>query len=140
MRTSTDCCGIHRLARAAHARAVVWLEDLRALQAERSYEIDNPSTTFEVLLSGHRVAATLVLAAVVGLSSTGALAPSMAVGSVSPLTDPAKIETLTADAYVWGVAPQFVWRFSNYNELVTAPRSRSAAILSALSSLASGGM
>jgi hypothetical protein len=47
----------------------------------------------------------------------------MAVGSVSPLTDPAKIETLAAGAYVWGVAPEFAYRFSNYNELVTAPRN-----------------
>ena len=42
---------------------------------------------------------------------------------MSPLTDPAKIEALAAGAYVWGVAPEFVYRFSNYNELVTAPRN-----------------
>ena len=30
---------------------------------------------------------------------------------------------LAAGAYVWGVAPEFVYRFSNYNELVTAPRN-----------------
>ena len=56
-----------------------------------------------------------------GLIATSAVAPSVALGSVSPLTDPAKIETLAKDAYIWGVAPEFIYRFSNYNELVTAP-------------------
>jgi hypothetical protein len=65
----------------------------------------------------------LASAAVAGVISTGVLAPSSAVGSVSPLTDPQQIEKLAAGAYVWGVAPEFVYRFSNYNELVTAPRN-----------------
>jgi hypothetical protein len=65
----------------------------------------------------------LALAAVVGVISMGLPAPSSAVGPVSPLTDPARIEALAAGAYVWGVAPEFVYRFSNYNELVTAPRN-----------------
>jgi hypothetical protein len=70
-------------------------------------------------LSRHRGVVTLVLA--IGLIATGAVAPSVAIGSVSPLTDPAKIEQRAADAYIWGVAPEFVYRFSKYNELVTAP-------------------
>ena len=41
--------------------------------------------------------------------------------SISPITDPAKIQKLAADAYIWGVAPEFIYRFANYNELVTAP-------------------
>jgi hypothetical protein len=73
------------------------------------------------MLSRHCVAATLVLAAAAGLISTGALATSEALGPISPLTDPAKIQKLAADAYIWGVAPEFVYRFANYNELVTAP-------------------
>ena len=73
------------------------------------------------MLSRYCVAATLVLAAAVDLISTGALATSVALGSISPLTDPAKIQKLAADAYIWGVAPEFVYRFANYNELVTAP-------------------
>jgi hypothetical protein len=77
----------------------------------------------KVLLSRGRVAVTLAMAAVVGLISMGALAPTVALGSVSPLTDPAKIQNLAAKAYIWGVAPEFVYRFSNYNELVTAPRN-----------------
>ena len=79
----------------------------------------NEGVTLKNLLTRHCVAATLVLA--IGLISTGALAPSVAIGSVSPLTDPAKIETLAKDAYIWGVAPEFVYRFGKYNELVTAP-------------------
>src|SRR6516165_5258144 len=73
------------------------------------------------MLSRYCVAATLVLAAAVDLISTGALATSVAIESISPLTDPAKIQKLAADAYIWGVAPEFIYRFANYNELVTAP-------------------
>jgi hypothetical protein len=71
--------------------------------------------------SRYCVAATLVLAAAVDLISTGALATSVALGPNSPLTDPAKIQKLAEDAYIWGVAPEFVYRFANYNELVSAP-------------------
>jgi hypothetical protein len=71
----------------------------------------------------HRFGPLLALAAVVGVISIGAPARSSAVGSVSPLTNPAKIRALAAAAYVWGVAPEFVYRFSNYNDLVTAPRN-----------------
>jgi hypothetical protein len=73
------------------------------------------------MLSRYCVAATLVLAAAVGLISRGALATSVALGPISPITDPAKIQKLAEDAYIWGVAPEFVYRFGNYNELVTAP-------------------
>jgi hypothetical protein len=73
------------------------------------------------MLSRYCVAATLVLAAAVGLISTGALASPVTPGPISPLTDPAKIQKLAADAYIWGVAPEFIYRFANYNELVTAP-------------------
>ena len=77
----------------------------------------------KVPLSRYRAWAMLALTAVAGLISTGALVPSLARGSVSPLTDPAKIQKLAAAAYIWGVAPEFVYRFSKYNELVTAPRN-----------------
>ena len=73
------------------------------------------------MLSRHRAIATLVLAAAAGLISTGALAASAALAPISPLTDPAKIQKLAEDAYIWGVAPEFIYRFANYNELVTAP-------------------
>jgi hypothetical protein len=52
-----------------------------------------------------------------------ALTPSTALGSVSPLTNPAKIQTLAEDAYTWGLAPEFVYRFENYNDLVSGPRN-----------------
>jgi hypothetical protein len=72
----------------------------------------------------HRIRAMPAVAVVVGAISTGgALAPSSAAGSVSPLTDPLKIQKLAATAYVWGVAPELVYRLGNYNELVTAPRN-----------------
>ena len=32
-----------------------------------------------------------------------------------------RIKALTAEAYVWGLAPEFIYRFSNFQELVTAP-------------------
>jgi hypothetical protein len=61
----------------------------------------------------------LALALVAGLVSTGVLAPS-ARGSVSS-TSPALIKKLAKAAYIWGVAPEFVYRFARYNELITAP-------------------
>ena len=87
----------------------------------------NEGVALKELLSRRRVAATLVLA--IGLISTGAFAASAAGGitrssargPVSPLTNPARIQKLAKDAYIWGVAPEFIYRFSNYNELVTAP-------------------
>jgi hypothetical protein len=36
-------------------------------------------------------------------------------------TDPAVIEALAADAYVWGLAPEFSQRFSTYNTTIGAP-------------------
>ncbi len=74
-------------------------------------------------LSCARVSPWFALVAVVGVISIGGMAPSMALGSISPITNPAKIQKLAADAYIWGVAPEFVYRFSRYNELVTAPRN-----------------
>jgi hypothetical protein len=69
----------------------------------------------------HRLATRLAVGAIVGLISMGVLGRAVAVGSVSPLTDPAKIEKLAEHAYIWGSPPEFVYRFANYNELVTAP-------------------
>jgi hypothetical protein len=36
-------------------------------------------------------------------------------------TDTAVIEALAADAYLWGLAPEFAQRFSKYNTIVGAP-------------------
>jgi alpha/beta hydrolase family protein len=82
-----------------------------------------PTGNVRVSLWRRRFGAMLALAAVVGATSTGALARSSAVGSVSPLTDPHKIARLAAHAYVWGLAPEFEYRFGNYNNLATAPRN-----------------
>jgi hypothetical protein len=56
------------------------------------------------------------------LSPWGYWLPHQPSASVAA-TNPAKIQELAAGAYVWGVAPELVYRFANYNELVTAPRN-----------------
>lgn len=73
--------------------------------------------------TGRRLVAAVVSFAltVAGLISASALVPSAALASVSPFTDPGKIQKLAANAYIWGVAPEFVYRFANYNDLVLAP-------------------
>jgi hypothetical protein len=58
---------------------------------------------------------------VVALIATGADARSVAVNSASPITNPVFIKKLAAKAYVWGLAPEFVYRFLKYNTLATAP-------------------
>jgi hypothetical protein len=42
-------------------------------------------------------------------------------GAISPLTDPSAIRLLAQAAYIWALAPEFVYRFLNYNTLATAP-------------------
>jgi hypothetical protein len=45
-------------------------------------------------------------------------APAVAAGST---TNPAIIKTLAADAYIWGLGPEFIWRFAQYNTIIGAP-------------------
>jgi hypothetical protein len=71
-------------------------------------------------LSRRRVGTTLTLATVVCLISTGLLAPSIASGSASST---AQIVNRATEAYIWGLAPEFVYRFEKYNDLVTARRN-----------------
>lgn len=73
-----------------------------------------------VSLSRRRAGTTLTLAAIVGLVFAGVLAPSMASGRVPSV---ARIHDLAEDAYIWGLAPEFVYRFEKYNDLVTARRN-----------------
>ncbi|MGI9117479.1 MAG: DUF1254 domain-containing protein [Gaiellales bacterium] len=68
-----------------------------------------------------RLIATLLVAAAVLLAVPGASLARAPKGPPSPLTDPAKIQKLAADAYVWALAPEFVYRFLKYNALKTAP-------------------
>jgi hypothetical protein len=42
-------------------------------------------------------------------------------GGISPLTNPSAIRLLAQAAYIWALAPEFVYRFLNYNTLATAP-------------------
>jgi hypothetical protein len=53
------------------------------------------------------------------LASIATVAPSQALAT--PITSPKVIQNLAARAYVWGLAPEFVYRFERYNTLVTAP-------------------
>jgi hypothetical protein len=73
-----------------------------------------------VWLSRRGVGTTLTLATVACLISTALLAPSIASGRVP--TDK-RIQNLAKNAYIWGLAPQFVYRFEKYNDLVTAKRN-----------------
>jgi len=70
---------------------------------------------------GRRFGMALVVGVVVALIATGAYARSVAVDSGSPITNPAVIKKLATNAYVWGLAPEFVYRFLKYQTLVTAP-------------------
>jgi hypothetical protein len=38
-----------------------------------------------------------------------------------PVTDPAVIKALAAEAYLWGLGPQFIERTSKYNTIIGAP-------------------
>src|SRR5262245_39236717 len=42
-------------------------------------------------------------------------------GETSSLTDRFAIRALAEEAYIWALAPEFVYRFLNYNTLKTAP-------------------
>src|SRR5215217_5480860 len=44
--------------------------------------------------------------------------PAAAAGRAA---DPAAITALAADAYVWGLGPEFMERFSKYNTIIGAP-------------------
>jgi hypothetical protein len=47
-------------------------------------------------------------------------------GENSPLVDHFEIRSRAKDAYIWALAPEFVYRFLNYNSLKTAPVNRLA--------------
>jgi hypothetical protein len=71
------------------------------------------------------IAAALMLGALASWSALGpgsrAAASPRVPSTASPLTQPILIRRLAARAYVWGLAPEFVYRFTKYNDLVTAP-------------------
>ena len=45
--------------------------------------------------------------------------PSVTAGSL--MNDPAAIKLLAAAGYVWGLAPEYIERFSKYNTIISAP-------------------
>jgi hypothetical protein len=77
--------------------------------------------------SRQRLAATLAAAA--SLASIATASPARALAQ--PLTSPKLIQQLAAKAYVWGLAPEFVYRFQKYNTLVTAPLNRLGGAITA---------
>ncbi len=52
------------------------------------------------------------------MCASGATNPAAAGG---PTNNPALIEKLAAEAYIWGLGPEFTQRFSTYNTTLTAP-------------------
>ncbi len=55
-------------------------------------------------------------------TTTGLYALADAAASQAPRpASLARIEKVAAAAYVWGLPAEFMYRFANYNELVTAP-------------------
>ena len=72
----------------------------------------------KVSLSRRRTGRTLVAATISCLVLAAALAPTVASSRV-PSTG--TIQRLAEKAYIWGLAPEFVYRFEKYNDLVTAP-------------------
>ena len=73
-----------------------------------------------VSLSRRRVGTALTLATVVCLIATAIAAPAGA-GARVPSVE--RIQNLAKNAYIWGLAPEFVYRFEKYNDLVTTPRN-----------------
>ena len=71
----------------------------------------------KVPLSGRRVGRTLIPATLVCLVTVAVVAPAVASSRV-PSTP--RIKNLAKQAYIWGLAPEFVYRFEKYNDLVTA--------------------
>src|SRR4051794_9236848 len=64
-----------------------------------------------------------------GLAPTAGISPAAEVASHASTGGQirlAKIQKLAELAYVWGLPAEFVYRFSNYNQLVTAPINTSA--------------
>ncbi len=50
----------------------------------------------------------------------GSLLPAQAIGAGFS-SDPAVIKVIAAQAYVWGLGPEYIERFSKYNTIISAP-------------------
>lgn len=73
------------------------------------------------VVSAAAVAASLALVGPVNADDTPATATKKSDVRKSSKLSTAKIRKLATDATVWALAPEFVYRFSKYNELVNAP-------------------
>lgn len=70
-----------------------------------------------------RLSAVLTLAAA-SLVALPAVVPNLGVPAAAanrPVANLADIRRLAAEAYVWGLAPEFTWRFAKYNTTLDAP-------------------
>ena len=85
----------------------------------RERRTNRRSTAVTLPCSWQRLAATLAAVVAARLCGVATFAPFRALAK--PITSPKPIKKLAADAYVWGVVTEFVYRFTKYNELVTAP-------------------
>ena len=50
-----------------------------------------------------------------------ALTLAFTANAAKPVTDPAEIAALAAEAYIWGLGPEYIERFSKYNTIIGAP-------------------
>lgn len=63
----------------------------------------------------------LILALVLAIASAGSAVAAPSSPNVAGITSLAEISQLSHDAYIWGLAPEFMYRFGKYNELTTSP-------------------
>ena len=55
------------------------------------------------------------------LEDRALLSASSATSAARGTTDPAVIQALTAEAYLWGLSPEFMLRYSTYKTTIDAP-------------------
>ena len=65
---------------------------------------------------GHAAAVVLE-----SLEGRALLSASSATSAARGTTSPAVIQALTAEAYVWGLSPEFMLRYSTYKTTIDAP-------------------
>jgi hypothetical protein len=71
-------------------------------------------------ITGFHKAAAVGAALLLGLFVVGST-PAAQPQSAASATDPAAITALAAEAYVWGLGPEYIERFSKYNTIIGAP-------------------
>ncbi|PZF75055.1 hypothetical protein DK847_20185 [Aestuariivirga litoralis] len=77
-----------------------------------------PLSTRHLIRSGALAIAALAMAP---LASQFALPAASAWAAARPVASLADIRRLAAEAYMWGLGPEFTWRFATYNTTISAP-------------------